>query len=71
MFNLELPSNPQHYVHRAGRAGRAGEAGVVVTIVEPREAHVINKLGKGLRCDVTRAEVKGGMMVAVEGPSDA
>ena len=25
VINLELPTDPQHYVHRAGRCGRAGK----------------------------------------------
>merc|ERR1712048_1111455 len=35
VFNLELPSDARHYVHRAGRAGRAGRPGLVVNIVDP------------------------------------
>jgi len=65
VFNLELPSNPQHYVHRAGRAGRAGRRGMVLSIVGPRERHVMAKLGRGLRCEMVEAVVEGGAIQAV------
>ena len=42
VFNLELPSDARHYVHRAGRAGRMGREGLVLSIVDPSEAFVID-----------------------------
>ena len=37
VFNYDLPSAPEAYVHRIGRTGRAGREGTAITLVEPRE----------------------------------
>ena len=37
VFNYDLPSAPDVYVHRIGRTGRAGRDGTAITLVEPRE----------------------------------
>ena len=44
VFNLELPTDDTHYVHRAGRTGRMGAAGIVLTIAEPKEKFVLNRI---------------------------
>jgi len=48
VVNLELPSSAAHYAHRAGRAGRFGAAGVVVSVAEPRERFVVERLAARL-----------------------
>lgn len=37
VFNYDLPSAPDAYVHRIGRTGRAGREGTAITLMEPRE----------------------------------
>ena len=37
VFNYDLPTDPDAYVHRIGRTGRAGREGTAVTLMEPRE----------------------------------
>jgi ATP-dependent RNA helicase DeaD len=37
VFNYDVPSSPEVYVHRIGRTGRVGRAGVAITLAEPRE----------------------------------
>ena len=37
VFNFDVPSAPEAYVHRIGRVGRAGREGVAITLAEPRE----------------------------------
>jgi len=41
VFNYDLPSDDEYYVHRIGRTGRAGKAGIAYSFVVGRE---INKL---------------------------
>ena len=62
VFNLELPTDETHYVHRAGRTGRMGQPGVVVSIAEPKEAFVIAKFAKALRITIDAVELRGGDM---------
>eukprot|EP00793_Prasinoderma_coloniale_P003716 PRCOL_00003092-RA len=57
VFNLELPADGRHYVHRAGRAGRMNREGLVLTIVDPAEAFVVNKFERELGGDVRFMEV--------------
>ncbi|MBY5161198.1 DEAD/DEAH box helicase [Salsipaludibacter albus] len=37
VFNLDVPSQAEAYVHRIGRVGRAGRRGVAITLAEPRQ----------------------------------
>ena len=48
VFNLDLPTDADHYLHRAGRTGRGGREGTVVSIVTERERFVIDKFAKAL-----------------------
>ncbi|RKS72549.1 ATP-dependent RNA helicase DeaD [Motilibacter peucedani] len=41
VFNYDVPSAPEAYVHRIGRVGRAGRAGVAITLAEPREHRML------------------------------
>lgn len=44
VFNFDVPSHPESYVHRIGRVGRAGRAGIVVTLAEPRELRLLRNI---------------------------
>jgi superfamily II DNA/RNA helicase len=50
VFNFDVPSNPEDYVHRIGRTGRAGRSGKSFTLALPEEGkyldNVIRMLGK-------------------------
>ncbi|HEX7607471.1 MAG TPA: DEAD/DEAH box helicase [Usitatibacter sp.] len=44
VINYDLPNAPEAYVHRIGRVGRAGREGVAITLVEPREHHLLRNI---------------------------
>jgi ATP-dependent RNA helicase DeaD len=44
VFNYDVPSAPEAYVHRIGRTGRAGRGGMAVTLVEPREHRLLRTI---------------------------
>ncbi|HEY9766540.1 MAG TPA: DEAD/DEAH box helicase, partial [Chroococcales cyanobacterium] len=48
VFNLDLPTDPEHYLHRAGRCGRMGQPGSVVSLVTTSERFVLQKFSKAL-----------------------
>ncbi|HEY9721683.1 MAG TPA: DEAD/DEAH box helicase [Oscillatoriaceae cyanobacterium] len=48
VFNLDLPTDAEHYVHRVGRTGRMGRQGTAITVVSPQEAFVLEKFEKAL-----------------------
>ncbi|MGN6224636.1 ATP-dependent RNA helicase DbpA [Pseudoxanthomonas sp.] len=55
VFNYDLPSDVDTYVHRIGRTGRAGRDGLAISLVTPRErprtAAIEERLGQPLRWD--------------------
>ncbi len=44
VFNYDVPSAPEVYVHRIGRTGRMGREGIAISIVEPRERRLIRSI---------------------------
>jgi ATP-dependent RNA helicase DeaD len=44
VFNYDVPSAPESYVHRIGRVGRAGREGVAITLAEPREHRLLRNI---------------------------
>ncbi len=44
VFNYDVPSAPESYVHRIGRVGRAGREGVAITLTEPREHRMLKAI---------------------------
>jgi ATP-dependent RNA helicase DeaD len=44
VFNYDVPTEPDAYVHRIGRTGRAGRDGVAITFVEPREHRLLRNI---------------------------
>ncbi|HEY9855582.1 MAG TPA: DEAD/DEAH box helicase [Stenomitos sp.] len=60
VYNLDLPTDAEHYVHRAGRTGRAGQPGTVVSIIAPNERFVIEKFAKALGVEFQEIELAFG-----------
>ena len=44
VFNYDVPSSPEAYVHRIGRVGRGGREGVAITLAEPREHRMLSAI---------------------------
>ncbi|RKD21679.1 RNA helicase [Ammoniphilus oxalaticus] len=44
VFNFDLPSDPESYIHRVGRTGRAGQSGTAITFVSPRQKIIMSKI---------------------------
>jgi ATP-dependent RNA helicase DeaD len=44
VFNFDVPSSPDAYVHRIGRTGRAGREGVAITLAESREHRLLRNI---------------------------
>jgi ATP-dependent RNA helicase DeaD len=44
VFNFDVPSSPDAYVHRVGRTGRAGREGVAITLAEAREHRLLRNI---------------------------
>ena len=48
VFNYDLPSAPEAYVHRVGRTGRAESTGNALTLVAPEEVRALRALEKAV-----------------------
>jgi ATP-dependent RNA helicase DeaD len=44
VFNYDIPTSPEVYVHRIGRTGRAGREGAAFTFVDPREQRLLRHI---------------------------
>jgi ATP-dependent RNA helicase DeaD len=44
VFNFDVPSAADAYVHRIGRTGRAGREGTAITFAEPRESRMLKTI---------------------------
>lgn len=55
VVQVDVPKDPDHYLHRAGRTGRAGsDGGVVLSLVTNTEIRQLNQIAKKL--DITLEE---------------
>ena len=57
VFNYDVPSEPEAYVHRIGRTGRAGRAGTAITLFEPREQWLLANVERLTKKKIERATV--------------
>ena len=57
VFNVDLPRDPESYVHRIGRTGRAGKSGVAISLVTPRERGRLRRIERYTRQEIARCEV--------------
>jgi ATP-dependent RNA helicase DeaD len=53
VFNYDVPSAAESYVHRIGRVGRAGREGTAITLVEPREHRMLKTIERTTRVPIT------------------
>lgn len=60
VFNLDLPENPEAYLHRVGRTGRAGKSGVAVSIITKQELALIHKYEKILKVKIAAKKMEHG-----------
>jgi len=65
IFNLDLPEDPQLYLHRVGRTGRAGESGIAISIVNIKEVPSIKRLESMFEISISHKEMLQGKMVDV------
>ena len=56
VFNFDVPTNAEDYVHRIGRTGRAGRDGKAMTMSAPRDSKNLDAIEKLLRTEIPRIE---------------
>ncbi len=63
VFNLELPEDPQIYLHRVGRTGRAGQSGTAISLVTRKETELIAKFEKALKIKLAAKQLLRGKVI--------
>ncbi|MBW4984041.1 DEAD/DEAH box helicase [Mameliella sp. CS4] len=56
VFNFDVPSHAEDYIHRIGRTGRAGRSGKAFTICTPRDEKYFNAVESLLQKDIPRID---------------
>src|SRR4029453_3112418 len=57
VFNYDVPSAPDAYIHRIGRTGRAGRDGVAITLADPRESRLVRSIEAAVKQKIQVATV--------------
>nr|WP_170366762.1 DEAD/DEAH box helicase [Ruegeria arenilitoris] len=56
VFNFDVPSHPEDYVHRIGRTGRAGREGKAITICSARDEKALDAIEKLIQKEIPRLD---------------
>ncbi|MCM2560880.1 DEAD/DEAH box helicase [Lutimaribacter sp. EGI FJ00015] len=56
VFNFDVPSHAEDYVHRIGRTGRAGKKGTTLMICTPRDEKTFDAIERLLQQEIPRIE---------------
>lgn len=54
VFNYDLPTDPEVYVHRVGRTGRAGKSGIAISLVTPDESWRMGRIERLIKREIQR-----------------
>ncbi len=57
VFNFDVPTHAEDYVHRIGRTGRAGRSGTAITLVAPSDGKYIDAITKLIQRDIPKMGV--------------
>ena len=71
VFNFDVPSHPEDYVHRIGRTGRAGREGKAFTLCAPSDAKYLAAIEALVGKPIPRGELPEGIEVKTERPEKA
>lgn len=66
VFNFDVPTLSQAYLHRVGRTGRAGNKGVAVTLMTEVEARLVRRYQEELGIDMQCVRVREGKVMRVD-----
>ena len=66
VINMDLPSQPEDYVHRIGRTGRAGRCGFAVSFVSPDTESALRDIQKLIKKEIPEMELANFDFAAAE-----
>jgi superfamily II DNA/RNA helicase len=59
VINFDMPNNAEDYVHRIGRTGRAGKSGFALSLVSPKDRHVVREVEQFIGLQVNAVTIPG------------
>jgi superfamily II DNA/RNA helicase len=72
VFNFDVPTNPEDYIHRIGRTGRAGRSGRSFTLVTPQDSKLLAAIERmlGMQIPWAGTTAKPVVEAAAEAPGN-
>ncbi|WP_126975743.1 DEAD/DEAH box helicase [Frigidibacter oleivorans] len=70
VFNFDVPSHAEDYVHRIGRTGRAGRKGTAYTIATPADEKYLAAIEALVKAPLPRVEMPEGVVLGAAGDED-
>jgi len=70
VFNFDVPTHAEDYIHRIGRTGRAGRAGTSLTLAAPADGKYLDAILKLIQKDIPLLKVDGEASSATEAVAD-
>lgn len=52
VYNYDLPSDTESFIHRVGRTGRAGQSGTAISFVSPRQKAILARIEKAIKTKI-------------------
>ncbi len=59
VFNFDVPTHAEDYVHRIGRTGRAGRSGTAITLVTPADSKYLDAITKLIQKTIPEVGLEG------------
>ncbi|MEE8356067.1 MAG: DEAD/DEAH box helicase [Anaerolineales bacterium] len=56
VFNYDVPTDPEVYVHRIGRTGRAGKTGIAITLLTPGDKRYLGRIESLTKQSLTKTQ---------------
>jgi superfamily II DNA/RNA helicase len=69
VFNFDVPTHAEDYVHRIGRTGRAGRSGISITLASPADGKYIDAIVKLIQRDIPAMQLDGAAVTADTSPA--
>ena len=63
VFNYDLPTDPEAYVHRIGRTGRAGKEGIAISLAAPGDTRTLGRVEHYIKQQIPRVELPSESMI--------
>ncbi|MBA47677.1 MAG: DEAD/DEAH box helicase [Paracoccus sp.] len=71
VFNFDLPSHAEDYIHRIGRTGRAGRQGTAISLATPSDEKYLSAIESLVKQSLPRAEAPTGFSLTDAAPSSS